>query len=161
MPQKTTRETKSKVRPKQSRNEITQETSPPSQSTYIEAIGRRKTSIARVRIMPHAESPSFLVNGKPLEGYFQDPELQKVARESLEKLSLPNPMGVAVRVTGGGIHAQAQAIRHGLARALVQFDQKFRSPLKALGYLTRDPRMRERKKFGLKRARRARQWRKR
>ena len=127
---------------------------------YWEGVGRRKTAVARIRIREQ-EKGSFLINEKSLQAHFQDPEHQRIATEVLEKISSGKPFGVSVLVVGGGIRAQAEAVRHGLARALVSFDQTFRPQLKAFHFLTRDPRMRERKKFGLKRARRARQWRKR
>lgn len=128
---------------------------------YWEGIGRRKTAVARVRITEQDKAGAFLVNGKPVLEYFQDAECQRIAQELLEKITLAKPLGVSVHIEGGGIRAQAEAVRHGLARALVEFDQTLRPQLRALQFLTRDPRMRERKKFGLKRARRARQWRKR
>lgn len=127
---------------------------------YYEAIGRRKTAIARVRISPSAKS-NFVVNAEPFEHFIQDVQYQAIAKESLEKGSPDKNFEVSVLVRGGGPHAQAEAIRHGIARALVKMDLELRPNLKTLGFLTRDPRMRERKKFGLKRARRARQWRKR
>ena len=127
---------------------------------YIEGIGRRKTAVARVRIFPGERQARFLVNEKTLEQYFQDNTLIQIAREALEKVDAP-VFPVSVRVEGGGIHAQAEAVRHGIARALVEWNKALRTNLKAAGFLKRDPRMRERKKFGLKRARRARQWRKR
>src|SRR3989338_384586 len=127
---------------------------------YWEGVGRRKTAVARVRIVEQ-EKGSFFINGKSLSAHFQDPEHRRIAIEVLEKISPEKPFGVTVLVMGGGVSAQAEAVRHGLARALVLFDQNVRTQLKAFHFLTRDPRMRERKKFGLKRARRARQWRKR
>lgn len=133
---------------------------PQKQTAYVEAIGRRKTAIARVRLSPSAKS-DFVVNQKPLEEYVQEAEYQTIARESLEKGNPGKSFAISVLVHGGGPHAQAEAIRHGLARALVKMDPELRPIVKALGFLTRDSRMRERKKFGLKRARRARQWRKR
>jgi small subunit ribosomal protein S9 len=101
------------------------------------------------------------VNDKSLADYFQQDEYQRIAMEALQKAGGNASFDISVRTTGGGMHAQAEAVRHGIARALVSFDGSLRSTLKAFGFLTRDPRMRERKKFGLKRARRARQWRKR
>ena len=129
-------------------------------NVYYEAVGRRKTAIARVRISPSAKS-DFVVNEKPFEHFIQDGDYQAIAKESLEKGSPGKNFAVSVLVRGGGPHAQAEAIRHGIARALVKMDLELRANLKTLGFLTRDSRMRERKKFGLKRARRARQWRKR
>jgi small subunit ribosomal protein S9 len=127
---------------------------------YYEAVGRRKTAIARVRLTV-SKQPEFIVNAKPLEILIQDAEHQRTAREAIEKGVAGKVFTVSVKVRGGGVHAQAEAMRQGISRALVKFDGELRTNLKTLGFLTRDPRMRERKKFGLKRARRARQWRKR
>lgn len=132
----------------------------PKQTSYYETVGRRKTAIARIRLSVSSK-PDFVVNAKPFEHYIQDSECQAIAKEALEKGSPNNTFEVSARVKGGGPHAQAEAIRQGIARALVKMDPELRANLKVLGFLTRDPRMRERKKFGLKRARRARQWRKR
>ena len=127
---------------------------------YFEAEGRRKTAVARVRLFTKGEK-TFLVNEKPLEQYFPTFELQKIAKASLETMKCLDKFRVSAKVKGGGLHAQAEAVRHGIARALVLFNPDFRKRLKAAGFLRRDPRMRERKKFGLKRARRAPQWQKR
>lgn len=135
--------------------------SPSLEGKYQEGVGRRKTAVARVRIAEQEKGGLFVVNGKPVAEYFQDVECQRTAQEILEKVTLAKPLGISVYVQGGGIQAQAEAVRHGLARALVELDLTLRPQLRALKVLTRDPRMRERKKFGLKRARRARQWRKR
>lgn len=132
----------------------------PKIEPYTEAVGRRKTAVARVRLSSSTK-PQFVVNQKPLEDHVQESAYQTIAKESLEKGSPGNNFRVSVLVHGGGPHAQAEAIRQGLARALVKMDAALRPNLKTLGFLTRDSRMRERKKFGLKRARRARQWRKR
>ena len=126
---------------------------------YFEAIGRRKTANARVRLLPSGKEN--VVNGKPMESYFGIPNLTKIALSPLEKMESLGKFGVSAKVKGGGIHAQAEAVRHGIATALTLFDPEARKSLKSTGYLTRDPRMRERKKFGLKRARRAPQWAKR
>lgn len=126
-------------------------------STYLEAVGRRKTAVARVRIQTQAAG-GFLVNDQPLEKYFPVRELQQTAQESLAKMGLLDKFKVSVKIKGGGLHAQAEAIRHGITRALVEFNAEYRQILKKAGFLTRDSRMRERKKFGLKRARRAPQW---
>lgn len=128
--------------------------------SYVEAVGRRKTAVARIRLYP-ASKADFVVNQKPLAQYLQNPVYQAIAKESLEKGSSGKNFRVSALVRGGGLHAQSEALRHGIARALVQMDPDLRTSLKSLGFLTRDSRMRERKKFGLKRARRARQWRKR
>ncbi len=103
----------------------------------------------------------FLVNNKALESYFPILELQQIAKEALERTDCLDKFKVLAKVNGGGLHAQAEALRHGIARALLKFNSEFRSRLKKAGFLTRDSRMRERKKFGLKRARRAPQWKKR
>lgn len=132
----------------------------PKPEKYFEAEGRRKTAVARIRLFTQAEK-LFLVNEKPLEHYFPIFELRQIAQASLEKMKCLDKFRVSARVQGGGLRAQAEAIRHGIARALVLFNPDFRKRLKAAGFLRRDPRMRERKKFGLKRARRAPQWQKR
>lgn len=131
------------------------------QGKYHEGIGRRKTAIARVRLFTDSPKEVFGVNGKNLAEYFQQKEYETIATEVMQKITLPMRFGVSVIVGGGGKQAQAEAIRHGVARALVEFDPGLRAQLKVYGYLTRDPRKKERKKFGLKAARRARQWRKR
>ncbi len=127
---------------------------------YYEAIGRRKTAVARVRFYTRGDK-QFLVNNKPYQEYFSHPEFQEIAVASLKKMKCLDRFRVLAKVTGGGPHAQAEAIRHGIARVLVGFNPNFRKRLRKVGYLTRDSRMRERKKFGLKRARKAPQWAKR
>lgn len=127
---------------------------------YLQSEGKRKTSIARVRMWTKGEK-EFLVNGKPLEKYFSILELQKTALASLEKMKCLTKFRVSVIVKGGGISSQAEAIRHGIAKILVIFNPDFRKRLKKAGFLRRDSRIRERKKFGLRRARRAKQWSKR
>ncbi len=127
---------------------------------YLEAVGRRKTAVARVRLFTRGDKV-FIVNQKPLEKYFSIPDLQKTAQASLEKMKCLDKFRVISLVSGGGLSSQAEAIRHGTARALTNFNLDFKKRLRRAGFLTRDPRMRERKKFGLKRARRAPQWQKR
>ena len=127
---------------------------------YYQTQGRRKTSVARIRVWTKG-SKEFLINGKPLKEYFPTLELQKTASASLEKMKCQDKFKISVIVRGGGISGQAEAIRHGIARALVLFNPDFRKRLKKAGFLRRDSRMRERKKFGLRRARRAKQWSKR
>ncbi len=127
---------------------------------YIEAVGRRKTSTARVRIT-EASKGSLVINGKDLATYFPTLELQKIVNEAIVKSKVAGKFMVTVVVRGGGIHSQAEALRHGLSRTLVKFDEEIRKPLKKLGFLKRDPRMKERRKFGLKKARKAPQWSKR
>ncbi len=127
---------------------------------YIEAVGRRKTSTARVRITEAAKS-SIIINSKEVPAYFATAELQKIVVDAFEKSKVAGKFVMTVLVRGGGIHSQAEAVRHGLSRALVAFDLELRTRLKKMGYLKRDPRMKERRKFGLKKARKAPQWSKR
>ena len=132
---------------------------------YFEAIGRRKTSTARVRIW-QATKFGFIVNGKDAKEYFQTEDTRRLIGDpiikgtsSQEKMNYK--WNIEAKVSGGGIHSQAEAVRHGLARALVLFDIELRPKLKTLGYLKRDHRAKERRKFGLKKARRAPQFSKR
>ena len=128
--------------------------------TYLFAVGRRKTAIARVRW--HKKGTGlYEVNGQPVEKYFNTLEMLQNAKAPLELLSLQHEGDITVRVNGGGKQGQADSVRHGLARVLVKLDPEHRAQLKLAGYLTRDPRAKERKKYGLKRARRAPQWQKR
>ncbi|OGZ17488.1 MAG: 30S ribosomal protein S9 [Candidatus Nealsonbacteria bacterium RBG_13_37_56] len=127
---------------------------------YFKAIGRRKTAVARVRLFTQGDK-TILVNDKPYKEYFPILELQQIVDSAFDKMKALDKFKVIAKVKGGGFHAQAEAIRHGISRALVDFNPDFRKRLRRVGYLTRDPRMRERKKFGLKRARRAPQWSKR
>ena len=130
-----------------------------TETKYIEAVGRRKTATARVRITP-AQKGTYSVNEKKVDEYFPTEQLQGVVQEAI-KVVPGATFKVTVKVSGGGLAAQAEAIRHGIARALVKDDENRRKDLKVLGYLKRDPRMKERKKFGLRSARRAPQWSKR
>lgn len=127
---------------------------------YWEAVGRRKTAIARVRLYTRGDKGSW-VNSKTMAEYFHNPYLEKIAAEAIEMMNSADRFRVMVKVKGGGLHAQAEALRHGTARALVLFNPDFRKRLKRGGFITRDPRMKERKKFGLKKARKAPQWAKR
>jgi len=127
---------------------------------YFEAVGRRKTAIARIRLFTQGDK-TILVNNKPYKEYFPILELQQIIISALDKMKSLDKFKIIVKVKGGGFHAQAEAIRHGISRALVEFNPDFRKRLRRVGYLTRDSRVRERKKFGLKRARRAPQWQKR
>ena len=127
---------------------------------FFEAIGRRKTAIARVRLFAKGDK-EFLINAKPYNIYFPYPYFQKVIQGPLEVVNCPERFKILAKVKGGGSNSQAEAIRHGLSRALVLFNSTLKKKLRKAGFLTRDPRMRERKKFGLKRARRAPQWQKR
>lgn len=126
---------------------------------YFEAVGRRKTAVARVRL--YTRAGDFMVNTKHYSAYFPTIELQKIAEEALQKMKLFGRFKVLAKMNGGGIHSQAEALRHGLARCLIKFNPDFRKRLKRAGYLMRDPRAKERKKFGLNKARRAPQWAKR
>ncbi len=128
--------------------------------SYIPAVGRRKTSIARIRLVKNGKG-EITVNGRPFKEYFGVYEYQIQVREPLVVVGQDDAVDVSVKVAGGGLRGQAEAVRHGISRALVQLNPTFRKSLKKLGYLTRDPRAKERKKFGLKKARRAPQWSKR
>lgn len=127
---------------------------------YIEAVGRRKTAIARARLTPSARTIVF-VNNKDAATYFPTELLRIAALEPFLKVSLPTQFSVSVCVRGGGIAGQAQAVRHAISRALVLYDKNLRPGLKKEGFLKRDPRAKERRKFGLKKARKAPQWSKR
>ena len=127
---------------------------------YYQAIGRRKTSVARIRLFTQGDK-RITINGKPYKEYFPDLNLQQIVSIALDRMKASDKFMVSVIVKGGGIHSQSEAVRHGISRALVKFNPDFHKRLRRAGYLTRDPRMRERKKFGLKRARRAPQWSKR
>src|SRR3989338_7788107 len=127
---------------------------------YFEGVGRRKTAVARVRLFTRGEK-KFLVNDKTYQEYFPLSEDQQTATASMRKMKCLDKFKITVVVKGGGRNAQAEAIRHGTARVLVDFNNNFKKRLRKVGYLTRDPRMRERKKFGLKRARKSPQWAKR
>ena len=138
----------------------TSKTTKKSGTSYIEAVGRRKTSTARVRLS-EASKGSISVNGKDVPSYFATVELQGIVNDAVEKSKVVGKFSITVIVNGGGIHSQAEAIRHGLARAFVKYDAESRGRLKKLGFLKRDPRVKERRKFGLKKARKAPQWSKR
>src|SRR3989344_3976075 len=127
---------------------------------YWEAVGRRKTAVARVRIFTKGDK-GIQINQKSIGEYFATPHLQHIANEALELMKSSDRFRATAKVHGGGTRAQAEAIRHATARALTLFNPDFRKRLKRAGFLTRDPRMKERKKFGLKGARRAPQWAKR
>jgi small subunit ribosomal protein S9 len=132
----------------------------PKKLTYLFAVGRRKTAIARVRW--HKKGTGiYQVNGHPVEKYFNTLEMLQDVKSPLDLLSLQLEGDITVRVSGGGKQGQAGSVRHGLARVLVKLDPEYRTQLKQAGYLKRDPRAKERKKYGLKRARRAPQWQKR
>jgi small subunit ribosomal protein S9 len=120
---------------------------------YFRGTGRRKTAVARVRIYPGGEG-EIIINGRTPEDYFGPREVyEKLITEPLRLVNMDSQLNVSVKVRGGGITGQAGAIRHGIARALLHLDEKLRLPLKKAGMLTRDSRVKERKKPGLKRAR--------
>lgn len=127
---------------------------------YFYAIGRRKESTASVRLLTRG-SGQATVNGKPLEQYFTYSEWREVATSPLFAIGQAKNLDTEARVSGGGMTGQAEAVRHAIARALLKLNPIFRKSLRKNGFLTRDPRMKERKKYGLKRARRAPQWSKR
>lgn len=136
---------------------------------YIEGIGRRKTAVARVRLYaagtlggPTADAPvGFLINNRPLDEYFPMVAVRTPVRQPFDLTGTWGKFDVSVHVKGGGVHAQAGAVKLGIARALLKHDESLRFTLRATDLLTRDPREKERKKPGLKRARRAPQWQKR
>lgn len=127
---------------------------------YTETIGRRKTSTARVRVTP-ATKLSVTINGKEHAEYFKTEELQSIIIDPFTFGNIEPKFTITVRVLGGGSHSQAEAIRHGISRALVEMDGTERVKIKKLGFLKRDPRAKERRKFGLKKARKSPQWSKR
>lgn len=127
---------------------------------YIEATGRRKTATARVRIVPSTKG-SFVVNDKDVHEYFQTSDLLSIVNSAFSKAEIANKYTITVKVSGSGIHSQAEAVRHGITRCLVKEDETLRTSLKKLGFLKRDPRKKERKKFGLKKARKGPTWSKR
>jgi small subunit ribosomal protein S9 len=131
-----------------------------TEEKFWQAIGRRKTSVAQVKIFESKEKV-FLVNEKPLETYFPLFEMQKIVKSPLELVKCENKFKILAKVQGGGVNSQAEAIRHAISRALVLYNPNFRKKLKKAGFLKRDQRVKERKKPGLKRARRAPQWQKR
>ena len=126
---------------------------------FFYGTGRRKKSIARVRV--YAGSGKIIINDREIDDYFGLETLKLIVRQPLALTELTDKFDIICRVTGGGVTGQAGAIRHGLARALLQYDESLRPALKKAGFLTRDPRMKERKKYGLKGARRAPQFSKR
>ncbi len=127
---------------------------------YYLGTGRRKESIARVRITPTGEG-KIVVNDKTLDEYFSNNVLKLIVNQPLELTEMKGKIDIYVNVIGGGLSGQAGAIRHGISRALVKLNESLKPELKKAGFLTRDPRAKERKKYGLKKARRAPQFSKR
>ena len=130
-----------------------------SAKPYFYGTGRRKKSVARVRIYPG--TGAITVNKRDIDDYFGLETLKLIVRQPLVTTETLGKVDIVATVTGGGVTGQAGAIRHGIARALLLVDESYRPALKAAGFLTRDPRMKERKKYGLKAARRAPQFSKR
>ena len=126
---------------------------------YFYGTGRRKSSVARVRV--YNGTGKITVNDRDIDDYFGLETLKLIVRQPLALAEIENKFDIVVRVAGGGVSGQAGAIRHGLSRALLQYDASLRPVLTKAGFLTRDPRMKERKKYGLKAARRAPQFSKR
>ncbi len=126
---------------------------------YFYGTGRRKNSVARVRV--YNGTGKITINDRDIDDYFGLETLKLIVRQPLNVAEVEGKFDIVVRVAGGGVSGQAGAIRHGLSRALLQYDENLRSALKKAGFLTRDPRMKERKKYGLKAARRAPQFSKR
>ena len=120
---------------------------------YFYGTGRRKKSVARVRV--YAGSGKITINNRDIDDYFGLETLKLIVRQPLALTGTADKFDIVCNVQGGGVTGQAGAIRHGLSRALLQYDENLRPALKKAGFLTRDPRMKERKKYGLKGARRA------
>lgn len=130
------------------------------QGRYFEAVGRRKTSIARVRLF-ESDKKEIIVNGRDYFSYFPTIGFKKTIEEPLKETGLSQKIRIEAKITGGGISSQAGALRHAISRALDKFQPAYHKALKQRGFLTRDSRMKERRKFGLKKARKAPQWSKR
>ena len=131
-----------------------------SKRPYVYGTGRRKSSVARVHLIPGG-SGKVTINGRDIDDYFGLETLKLIVRQPLNTVAVTDKVDIECTVAGGGVSGQAGAIRHGIARALLVVDESYRAQLKAAGFLTRDPRMKERKKYGLKAARRAPQFSKR
>ena len=131
-----------------------------SKKKYFYGTGRRKSSVARVRVYENGTG-AITINGRDIDDYFGLDTLKLVVRQPLTTTDMAGKVDIVITVCGGGVSGQAGAIRHGLSRALVVMNPEFRPALKAAGFMTRDPRMKERKKYGLKGARRAPQFSKR
>lgn len=131
-----------------------------STKEYTRATGRRKTATAVVKLVPSSKN-TYTINGKDLKVYFPTAELQTIVTDALNSVEGAGKYDVVVTTKGSGIHSQAEAVRHGIARCLVKIDLELRPVLKKAKMLKRDPRQKERRKFGLKKARKAPQWSKR
>ncbi len=131
-----------------------------SKKPYLYGTGRRKSSVARVHLFPGGTG-AITINGRDIDNYFGLETLKLITRQPLVATETLGKVDIVATVSGGGVTGQAGALRHGIARALLLVDDSYRAILKKAGYLTRDPRMKERKKYGLKAARRAPQFSKR
>jgi len=131
-----------------------------SKKPYLYGTGRRKSSVARVHLFPGGTG-TITINNRDIDDYFGLETLKYIVRQPLNKTNTLGKVDISATVKGGGVTGQAGAIRHGISRALLLVDENYRQPLKDAGFLTRDPRMKERKKYGLKAARRAPQFSKR
>ena len=131
-----------------------------SKRPYLYGTGRRKSSVARVHLIPGGTG-AITINGRSIDEYFGLETLKLIVRQPLITTGTVDKVDIEATVSGGGVTGQAGTIRHGISRALLLVDESYRAPLKAAGLLTRDPRMEERKKYGLKAARRAPQFSKR
>ena len=131
-----------------------------SKKKYFYGTGRRKSSVARVRVYDNGTG-SIIINGRDINDYFGLETLKLIVNQPLIATEMVGKVDIVVTVAGGGVSGQAGAIRHGISRALLELNPEIRATLKAAGFLTRDPRMKERKKYGLKAARRAPQFSKR
>ncbi len=128
---------------------------------YFYGTGRRKNAVARVRIYTEGKKKGILINEKEHKQYFPTLELSRIIEDPLRVTGNKSKFTISIKVCGGGQKGQAEACRHGIARALIVLDENYKSQLRDSGFLTRDPRVKERKKPGLKKARRAPQWQKR
>ncbi len=144
---------------KNEKNEIAEKNLMKRDGHYFYANGKRKTSVARVRLYENGKG-EIIVNNKPINEYFFGEHITSI-KAPLKMANALKMFDITVLVEGGGISSQADALRHGISKALLEYDPELRSQLKKIGFLTRDSRVKERKKFGLKRARRAPQWAKR
>ncbi len=157
------------IKVKETEEEERPEKTPSGAEKYYESVGRRKEAVARIRVYTRKSTDSqvsddkalITIDGKPYYEYFKDPRLQSVVESPLKKLKSLNRFKATIKISGGGIRGQADAIKLGLSRALVLFDANFSKKLRKAGFLTRDARVKERRKYGLKKARKAGQWAKR
>ena len=131
-----------------------------AKTKYYQAVGRRKTAVAQVRLSQAAKA-AFTINDKTFPAYFSTEQLRRIVKRPLEVVKLEDKWSISAKLAGGGIQSQAEALSHAIARALVVFQADLKPILKTAKLIKRDPRMKERRKFGLKKARKAPQWSKR